>query len=279
MSSVSLLRLPETAQVVFARTVLHRTELLQRAAGVAARLRKAFGVKPGDRVGLMMVPGPEVVPSMLGIWMAGAAYVPLDPFLPDDRLLRILHDADLRAVVTQRIHLLSLGLLGAQLGTALPTLAADAPALPQAFPQARAWAGPKPQEASPPPEAAAKLEAKKERTPRVVWAGLLRRTESAGRLLLLSVCRPSAGAGIPDGPRWGARHSGAPGMALEACSVGPSASGHPRARGVEPQAPAGNLDAHTPAPCCLAGPLHHPAALNRAPIRPILRASETWRCP
>jgi hypothetical protein len=38
------------------------------------------------------------------------------------------------------------------------------------------------QEASPPPEAAAKVEAKKERTPRVDWAGLLSRAGSVGRL-------------------------------------------------------------------------------------------------
>jgi hypothetical protein len=76
---------------------------------------------------------------------------------------------------------------------------------PFLLPQAWAWAGPKPQEASPPPEAAVKVEAKKERTPRVDWAGLLRRKESAGRLRLLWVWRLSAGAGIPDGPRWGAR--------------------------------------------------------------------------
>src|SRR5687767_7858733 len=40
----------------------------------------------------------------------------------------------------------------------------------------QAWTGPKPQEASPPPEAEAKVEAKKERRPRVDGAGLLRRT-------------------------------------------------------------------------------------------------------
>jgi hypothetical protein len=42
------------------------------------------------------------------------------------------------------------------------------------LPQVWAWAGPKPQEASPPPEAAAKVEAKKERTPRGDGAGLLK---------------------------------------------------------------------------------------------------------
>ncbi len=43
-----------------------------------------------------------------------------------------------------------------------------------AFPQASAE--PKPQEANPPPEAAAKAEPKKDRTSRLDWAGLLRHT-------------------------------------------------------------------------------------------------------
>ncbi|RKH10231.1 amino acid adenylation domain-containing protein [Corallococcus sp. CA053C] len=123
----SELRLPATAQLVFGATVLRQPELLRQAARVARRLRAEWNVQPGDRVGLMVVPGPEVVPAILGIWMAGAAYVPLDPFLPDERLLRILRDADLRGLVTQRMHRVSVGLMETWLGAPLPFLEADAP--------------------------------------------------------------------------------------------------------------------------------------------------------
>ncbi|MBU8895262.1 amino acid adenylation domain-containing protein [Corallococcus sp. M34] len=126
MPSPLVLRLPETSQVVFGHTVLNQPELLRRATLIAERLRTDFGVVAGDRVGLMTVPGPDVVPALLGIWMAGAAYVPLDPFLPDERLLRIVRDAGLRGIVTQREHRITLGLLESWLGGALPSFAVDA---------------------------------------------------------------------------------------------------------------------------------------------------------
>ncbi|NBD13898.1 non-ribosomal peptide synthetase [Corallococcus silvisoli] len=127
MALPSTLRLPPTAEVVFGDTVLRQPELLRRASRIARRLRTEWNVGPGDRVGLVVVPGPEVIPAILGIWMAGAAYVPLDPFLPDERLLRILRDAGLRGVVTQRMHRISVELLESWLGTPLPFLEADAP--------------------------------------------------------------------------------------------------------------------------------------------------------
>ncbi|NOK19625.1 non-ribosomal peptide synthetase [Corallococcus carmarthensis] len=128
MALPSTLRLPPTAEIAFGATVLKQPELLRRASRVARRLRSEWNVQPGDRVGLMVVPGPEVIPAILGIWMAGAAYVPLDPFLPDERLLRILRDAGLRGVVTQRMHRISVELLETWLGSPLPFLEADATA-------------------------------------------------------------------------------------------------------------------------------------------------------
>jgi amino acid adenylation domain-containing protein/thioester reductase-like protein len=130
MALPSTLRLPGTSELVFGASVLKQPELLRRASRVARRLQVEWNVRPGDRVGLMVVPGPEVIPAILGIWMAGAAYVPLDPLLPDERLLRILRDAGLRGVVTQRMHRISVELLGTWLGAPLPYLEADAPAEP-----------------------------------------------------------------------------------------------------------------------------------------------------
>jgi hypothetical protein len=86
---------------------------------------------------------------------------------------------------------------------------------------------------------------KRRRSGRREWTGpgCSSRTESAGRLRLLALWRPSAGAGIPDGPRWGARHCGAPGMALEACSVGSSAGATPELGVWSPKPPQGESSA------------------------------------
>jgi hypothetical protein len=87
-------------------------------------------------------------------------------------------------------------------------------------------AEPKPQEASPPPEAAAKAERKKERTPRRDGPGCCAR-RSRWRFRLCLVWRQAPSVGVPDGTRRGARHFGAPGVAHAACSAGSSAGATP----------------------------------------------------
>ncbi len=42
--------------------------------------------------------------SLLAIWKTGAAYVPLDPEFPADRLNFMMEDAGLSALVTGRQH-------------------------------------------------------------------------------------------------------------------------------------------------------------------------------
>ncbi|MCB9730019.1 MAG: amino acid adenylation domain-containing protein [Deltaproteobacteria bacterium] len=71
----------------------------QRAAAVQAALT-ARGVGRGDRVGLAVDRGAELVPALLGILQAGAAWVPLDPSLPAARLAWLVDDAQLAALVT-----------------------------------------------------------------------------------------------------------------------------------------------------------------------------------
>ena len=58
------------------------------------------GVKRGDLVGICLERGADMLMSMLGIWKAGAAYVPLDPDYPEEYLRQILEDASPRCVVS-----------------------------------------------------------------------------------------------------------------------------------------------------------------------------------
>ncbi|HJX28288.1 MAG TPA: amino acid adenylation domain-containing protein, partial [Thermoanaerobaculia bacterium] len=75
-------------------------ELVSRAAQLAAWLQSQ-GIGPEARVGLCVERTAEIAVGMLGIWQAGAAWVPLDPGYPADRLAFILEDAGLAAVVTR----------------------------------------------------------------------------------------------------------------------------------------------------------------------------------
>ncbi|WP_182875692.1 non-ribosomal peptide synthetase [Microbispora sp. H10670] len=74
------------------------------AAELAVHLRARLGVGPEDRVGVCLDRGIEVPFTILGIWKAGAAYVPVDPGDSPERRGRILADADVSAVVTTAAH-------------------------------------------------------------------------------------------------------------------------------------------------------------------------------
>lgn len=63
--------------------------LERRAAAVAAALT-ARGVEPGARVAVLSGERAAVIPAVLGILAAGAAFVPLDPAQPEARLATLL---------------------------------------------------------------------------------------------------------------------------------------------------------------------------------------------
>ncbi|MFY1637338.1 non-ribosomal peptide synthetase [Solwaraspora sp. WMMB335] len=67
-------------------------------ARIAGALR-ALGVGPESRVGLCLPRGPELIPAVLGIWWAGASYVPLDPGHPPARLASVITDAGVEVVL------------------------------------------------------------------------------------------------------------------------------------------------------------------------------------
>ncbi|MGW4464054.1 non-ribosomal peptide synthetase [Micromonospora sp. NPDC004704] len=68
---------------------------------LAARLR-GYGVRPGDRVAVLVRRTPALPVALLGVLRAGAAYVPLDPDHPTARLDAILADAAPTILVTDQ---------------------------------------------------------------------------------------------------------------------------------------------------------------------------------
>jgi amino acid adenylation domain-containing protein len=93
-------RTPQAVAVEFEDRTLSYAELDRRASALASRLAAA-GVGRGARVGLCVERGPELPEGLLGILKSGAAYVPLDPSHPRERLSFELADAEVSALVTQ----------------------------------------------------------------------------------------------------------------------------------------------------------------------------------
>jgi amino acid adenylation domain-containing protein len=78
-------------------------ELSAKSNGVASHLKK-LGVKSGALVAVCVERSLESIAGLLGIWKVGAAYLPLDPSYPEQRLAYILEDAR-PAVILTELHL------------------------------------------------------------------------------------------------------------------------------------------------------------------------------
>ncbi|MCG6498018.1 non-ribosomal peptide synthetase [Kitasatospora sp. A2-31] len=69
------------------------------ADGVAERLR-ALGIGPGRTVAVLLPRTPRLLVALLGVLKSGAAYLPLDPGHPAERLALVLADGGAAAVLT-----------------------------------------------------------------------------------------------------------------------------------------------------------------------------------
>ena len=93
-------RTPGATAVAFEDQRLTYQELNERANQLAHYLRTRE-VKPGVRVAICVDRSPEMLVGLLGILKAGAAYVPLDPAYPEERLAFILEDSRASVLLTQ----------------------------------------------------------------------------------------------------------------------------------------------------------------------------------
>ncbi|GLY16358.1 hypothetical protein Kisp01_33730 [Kineosporia sp. NBRC 101677] len=89
---------PDTIAVVTASEKITYRELWQRAAGFAAAVPRT--PEPDPVVGIVMRRSIDLVAAELGAWLAGAAFLPLDPRLPDARILTALRGAGALGVIT-----------------------------------------------------------------------------------------------------------------------------------------------------------------------------------
>src|SRR5262249_15185370 len=94
-------RTPDAVAVVFENQQLTYRELNRRANQLARYLRRT-GIKPDSLVGICFERSLEMVIGLIGIWKAGAAYVPLDSEYPPDRLGWMLADSRAPILVTTR---------------------------------------------------------------------------------------------------------------------------------------------------------------------------------
>ncbi|WAZ19304.1 amino acid adenylation domain-containing protein [Streptomyces cinnabarinus] len=94
-------RTPQAPALVYGDTTLTYAELNARANRLAHHLR-SLGAGPGSVVAVSVPRSTELIVSLLAVLKAGAAYLPLDPDYPAQRLAYMLQDAAPVCAVTDR---------------------------------------------------------------------------------------------------------------------------------------------------------------------------------
>src|SRR5262249_44665614 len=74
-------------------------ELNERANQLARWLCSGESLETGDRIAVLMPRSVKMVESILAIWKCNAAYVPIDPDYPRERIKTILADSGARLVL------------------------------------------------------------------------------------------------------------------------------------------------------------------------------------
>ncbi|KAF1718194.1 non-ribosomal peptide synthetase [Pseudoxanthomonas yeongjuensis] len=91
---------PERTAIRFNDERVSYAQLDARSTRIADAL-VARGVRAGDLVGVSLDRHPDLIASMIAVLKTGAAYVPLDPAYPGDRLQFMVEDARLAMVVAE----------------------------------------------------------------------------------------------------------------------------------------------------------------------------------
>ncbi|WP_052958124.1 non-ribosomal peptide synthetase [Aquamicrobium sp. LC103] len=85
------------------RRILTCSELVSRAGKLATTLRERQ-LDRGAVVAVWMERSPDLIVALLGVMMSGAAYLPIDPDYPDERIDHMLRDAAVGLIVTDAIN-------------------------------------------------------------------------------------------------------------------------------------------------------------------------------
>jgi amino acid adenylation domain-containing protein len=76
-------------------------ELDELSDMVAAYLHRHYTIHNNDVIGIKLARSEWTVPAILGVLKAGAAYVPIDPSYPEDRIAYITEDSGAKAVIDE----------------------------------------------------------------------------------------------------------------------------------------------------------------------------------
>jgi amino acid adenylation domain-containing protein/non-ribosomal peptide synthase protein (TIGR01720 family) len=93
---------PDNIAVVFEDVQLTYRELNEQANILAHHLIDNYNIEPDDKVALLLDRSERMIISILGVLKSGAAYVPISPDYPQERIDYILNKAEPKAVIDEK---------------------------------------------------------------------------------------------------------------------------------------------------------------------------------
>jgi len=106
---------PNKIAVVFENNTLTYAALNERANQLGHYLKLTFNIKPDDLAVLCLDKSEHILAAILAILKSGAAYVPIEPNLPDKRVKYIVESSNAKVVLTNRLYKGRLSVLTSEL--------------------------------------------------------------------------------------------------------------------------------------------------------------------
>lgn len=95
--------MPQKTALLFADTAWSYEQLNAAANQLAGWLKASYGIAANDLVAIQLERTPWMLIAQLGVLKAGAAYVPIDPEFPEDRINYIIDDSKCRVCIDAQL--------------------------------------------------------------------------------------------------------------------------------------------------------------------------------
>ncbi|NKQ18771.1 MupA/Atu3671 family FMN-dependent luciferase-like monooxygenase [Brevibacillus laterosporus] len=94
-------KIPDETAIVYRDRTLTYRQLDELSNQLAHYLRVQYQIQPSDLIGIMLDRSEQLIVTLLAILKSGAAYVPIDPTYPVERIRYIIHDSQMRVLMTE----------------------------------------------------------------------------------------------------------------------------------------------------------------------------------
>src|SRR6266404_2545635 len=91
---------PRKVCIFWGKDRITYAELAARINAYGARLQASYGVRPDDRVGILLKNSPEFIYALYAVLKSGATVVPINTFLKAPEIQHIVDDCQVKCLVT-----------------------------------------------------------------------------------------------------------------------------------------------------------------------------------